>query len=1332
MRKALFLLTLIPFCLWLSLSSAPIAAQSIPCPQPFSITLINGDVNNDNFIEDQDYSIMGTAWYSQVGDQNYQYRADLNNDGWVEDQDYSIMAANWYVSGANILTTALGTAPTGNYLLQGTVKLGFWNVPPQAEQAVQVQAQQEGYTTVYVMTTMTSATGGLFTMNLPNPGLYDVVAGFPSINCGFSYDIGDSSGYPYPMHWLWEGVNAVAVGIPETVATPVFTPAGGTASEVSITCQTPTSSIFYTSDGSVPTQNSSLYTGPIPVTGNVLLSATAWVSDPNWTASAVATGAFQPMPSVVYVSTFGDDGNSGLSWQAPKRSVQAGINAAASLPGIANPQVWVASGTYYELTYICSSIGVYGGFAGNETTLASRDWNANETILDGFSSSPVVSISGRGILDGFTVQDAGTSGSPTSYGGGIYATGSPSIRHNYIQDNSALFGAGIYCDSCTGTAMVIDNIIVDNSAGVSGGGVFANGGSPIIANNTLVGNADSSTGGGIFCSGGTPTLANNIIAFNASGITNSIGSPVLFTNDVFNSPGIDYTGVIADTGSISANPQFVDSSGDYHLVGLGPVMWGRSPCIDAGYETAYDAIVPSASTDMDGNPRIHGPRVDMGAYEYGPKLLFANSDNGTQGVPVLTGYSMPFTHYLQGNGDINGDNFVEDQDYSLLGLAWYSQAGDSNFNLNADFNGDGFVEEQDYSILGSNWYLEGVQCFGSDGNNYPFERDAMSTGLIGTPGTGGNWLNGTIALANYTGGYQNSSATPWAQMKTQLATVYLQAYREGSGDPYFYTAALATTVTFIANLTDSTAGVGYARFSMQVPQPGEYTVWAKVSHWLASTGSVSTIAASGNYSVYYVSTFGSGKDGLTWATSFNKVQDGLAAAGRNKGGDVWVSAGVYCEKIGTDYNAIDHPADGVALYGGFVGNESAKSQRPAFPRQSQDVYATVLTSYGDFMVHVADTNHGTLAHGFALDGFTVANGNGHNSGLYPGGIYFDHSAGLFTMANDYILNNGSLTGAGLACYGDQKSSQINVHGCIFRGNCADGGDEGNSRYGAEGGAMYCIYFPYVNFSDNIVDCNTAGNHAAGLAIEDCGLAAGPKAPAGSSVRIANNLFTDNLVTYDFPNDYYYEREPRQNGGVGLTIWTTTSPVPPTDYLTNATIVNNTFSGNVCRAWTPIGSDTVPCGCGGGAIRCINSLCVCENDIFDYNSAQSNVYANGVGNSICYTGTTGSVSIAYCSTAQASDYFLCQTRSGDVYADAGFYSNPSLSYYPYLYRLADGMTPGPPRSPCFQTGCAAYTLPGDQSLDLYGFGTSNQDYFFYPSASPASMGCFSFSGTQTQP
>ncbi len=84
----------------------------------------------------------------------------------------------------------------------------------------------------------------------------------------------------------------------EVVATPTFSPAGGTykvAQSVTLSCSTLGSTIRYTTDGTEPTVNSTLYNGAINVAKTTTIKAKAFKSA--MTDSAVATSTF----------TIGDD-----------------------------------------------------------------------------------------------------------------------------------------------------------------------------------------------------------------------------------------------------------------------------------------------------------------------------------------------------------------------------------------------------------------------------------------------------------------------------------------------------------------------------------------------------------------------------------------------------------------------------------------------------------------------------------------------------------------------------------------------------------------------------------------------------------------------------------------------------------------------------------------------------------------------------------------------------------------------------------------------------------------------------------------------------------------
>jgi alpha-tubulin suppressor-like RCC1 family protein len=166
------------------------------------------------------------------------------------------------------------------------------------------------------------------------------------------------------------------------------------------------------------------------------------------------------------------------------------------------------------------------------------------------------------------------------YGGGAYQC---TLDHCWITNNSAGQGGGSY-----GYGAALNNCLVTGNSAGYGGGVFGG----ALHNCTVAGNVASTEGGGAWNAG----AANSIIYSNSApaGANWFTGSYAYCCTD----PAYDI-------GAFSAPPLFVNQAGgDFHLQ---PV----SPCIN----TADNGSV-GGSVDLDGNPRIIGPTVDVGAYEY--------------------------------------------------------------------------------------------------------------------------------------------------------------------------------------------------------------------------------------------------------------------------------------------------------------------------------------------------------------------------------------------------------------------------------------------------------------------------------------------------------------------------------------------------------------------------------------------------------------------------------------------------------------------------------------------------------------------------------------------
>jgi len=350
-------------------------------------------------------------------------------------------------------------------------------------------------------------------------------------------------------------------------------------------------------------------------------------------------------------------------------------------------------------------------FNSNSARKGSGIYNSGKS--DGTSSPTLTNVT-------FNSNSAG------SFGGGMYndgssGTSSPALTNVTFNSNSAgAFGGGMYNYSHSGgtSSPVLTNVTFNSNSADKGGGMYNDGysgtSSPALTNVIFNSNHADTNGGGMYNDGynGTSCPALTNVTFNSNhadngggmyndGYSDGTSSPaltnvILWGNDAasgdemynyYATPALSYTLALTDSdniynedssvtygpGILHNDPLFVTpitataaptTTGDYRLQ-------AGSPAIDAGDNNAVIGV----ATDLDGNPRIIGNTVDLGAYESTPLLSLSKSVTPTENVPyhgVVT-----YTVVLRNNGEVDDANTVftdtlpDEVDFG----GWITQAG---------------------------------------------------------------------------------------------------------------------------------------------------------------------------------------------------------------------------------------------------------------------------------------------------------------------------------------------------------------------------------------------------------------------------------------------------------------------------------------------------------------------------------------------------------------------------------------------------------------------------------------------------------------------------------
>jgi parallel beta-helix repeat protein len=347
--------------------------------------------------------------------------------------------------------------------------------------------------------------------------------------------------------------------------------------------------------------------------GNYLVAL--WAFNDSYPGGVSATVTVHVEVGVHYVAaSSGNPVAPYTSWATAATNIQDAVDVAA--PGAT---IFVTNGVYAGGSQL-DPYGVTNCVVVDKPLTLQSVNGPDVTVIDGGGVVRCVYLATNAVMVGFTL----TNGFAYDYyyggyygdGGGVSCESSAVLTNCVLSGNSASsWGGGAEggtLNNCTLTGnsasyggggvelSTLNNCTLTGNSAMYGGGAY----SSTLNNCTLSGNSATNLGGGAYSDVFQPcTLNNCIVYFNIA--TNGAN----YYQDQYGGGVLSYCCTTPmptnGVGNITNAPLFVDYAGGNLR------LQSNSPCINAG----NNAYAPGP-TDLDGNPRIVGGTVDIGAYEY--------------------------------------------------------------------------------------------------------------------------------------------------------------------------------------------------------------------------------------------------------------------------------------------------------------------------------------------------------------------------------------------------------------------------------------------------------------------------------------------------------------------------------------------------------------------------------------------------------------------------------------------------------------------------------------------------------------------------------------------